>query len=42
MPINENFNNFDFQLSTEDMYLIVALDTGKSIFFDHAKPEIVK
>ena len=40
--ITENFSIFDFELSTEDMESIVSLDTGKSVFFDHRDPEMVK
>lgn len=40
--IIENFNIFDFELSTEDMDAIVSLDTKASLFFDHRNPEIVK
>ena len=40
--IVENFNIFDFQLSSEDMEAIVSLDTKVSSFFDHRDPEIVK
>jgi 2,5-diketo-D-gluconate reductase A len=40
--IVENFNIFDFELSAEDMAAIVALDTGKSAFFDHRDPAVVK
>ncbi|MFP3126796.1 aldo/keto reductase [Ectobacillus funiculus] len=40
--IIENFNIFDFELSQEDMEKIAALDTGKSLFFSHNDPEIVK
>ena len=40
--IVENFNVFDFELSPEDMEKIADLDTGKSSFFSHADPEIVK
>ncbi len=40
--IVENFNIFDFQLSTEDMAAIATLDTGQSAFFDHRDPEVVK
>lgn len=40
--IQENFNIFDFTLSPEDMEAIKTLDTGKSLFFDHRDPAIVK
>lgn len=40
--IIENFDIFDFELSTEDMDAIVSLDTKKSLFLDHRDPEIVK
>lgn len=40
--IIENFNIFDFKLSPEDMEAIATLDTGKSLFFDHRDPAIVK
>ena len=40
--IIENFNIFDFELSSEDMDAIVPLDTKKSLFFDHRDPEVVK
>lgn len=40
--IVENFNIFDFKLSAEDMEAISTLDTGKSLFFDHRDPAIVK
>jgi 2,5-diketo-D-gluconate reductase A len=40
--IAENFNVFDFQLSAEDMAAIATLDTGKSAFFDHRDPAVVK
>lgn len=38
----ENFNIFDFELSTKDMQQIKTLDTGKSLFFDHRDPTMVK
>jgi 2,5-diketo-D-gluconate reductase A len=38
----ENFAIFDFELTPEDMQAIAALDTGKSAFFDHRDPEMVK
>lgn len=40
--IIENFNIFDFELTTQDMNAIVSLDMKKSSFFDHRDPEIVK
>jgi 2,5-diketo-D-gluconate reductase A len=40
--ITENFNVFDFVLSSEDMDAIASLDTKKSLFFDHRDPEVVK
>jgi 2,5-diketo-D-gluconate reductase A len=38
----ENFNIFDFELSSEDLQTIVTLDTSASLFFDHRNPEMVK
>jgi len=40
--IVENFNVFDFELAAEDIEAIATLDTGKSLFFDHRDPAIVK
>ena len=40
--IDENFNIFDFVLSTEEMESIRSLDLKISSFFDHSDPEIVK
>lgn len=40
--IAENFNIFDFELTSEDMQAIVALNTSSSLFFDHRDPEMVK
>jgi len=40
--IAENFQVFDFVLDDADMAAIAALDTGKSAFFDHRDPAIVK
>lgn len=38
----ENISVFDFELSSEDMATISALDTKTSSFFDHRDPEKVK
>lgn len=38
----ENFNIFDFELSSQDMEAIVVLDTNASLFFDHRDPAMVK
>lgn len=38
----QNLDIFDFSLSDDDMQAIAALDTGKSLFFDHHDPEVVK
>lgn len=40
--MKENLNILDFTLSDEDMAEIAKLDTGKSLFFDHHDPEVVK
>lgn len=40
--IIENFNIFDFELSSEDMDKIAALDKKESTFFSHRDPEVVK
>lgn len=40
--IRENFNVFDFELSTADIATITTLDMKVSSFFDHRDPEIVK
>jgi diketogulonate reductase-like aldo/keto reductase len=38
----ENFDIFNFALTQEDMDAIKQLDTGKSLFFDHRDPAMVK
>lgn len=40
--MEQNPNILDFTLSDEDMAAIACLDTGKSLFFDHHAPEVVK
>ena len=40
--IIENFDIFNFELSSEDMEAILSMDTKKSLFIDHRDPEIVK
>jgi diketogulonate reductase-like aldo/keto reductase len=40
--MKENFNVFDFELSTRDIEDIATLDQKASSFFDHRDPEIVK
>ena len=38
----ENFSIFDFELGEEEMSSIATLDSGKSSFFDHRDPVMVK
>jgi len=38
----ENFDVFNFDLKSEEMDAIQALDTEKSLFFDHRDPAMVK
>ncbi|MCX2452288.1 aldo/keto reductase [Pedobacter sp. PLR] len=38
----ENFNIFDFELSSEDLQAISTLDTNASLFFEHRDPAMVK
>ena len=38
----ENFDIFSFDLDADEMAAIAALDTGKSVFFDHRDPAVVK
>ncbi|MDT9717847.1 aldo/keto reductase [Paenibacillus sp. ClWae2A] len=40
--IVENFNIFDFELSTEDIEQISALDTRESLFLSYRDPEVAK
>jgi len=40
--IIENFNVFDFELTTKDMEAIKSLDKVQSAFIDHRDPETVK
>ena len=38
----ENYDVFDFDLGSEAMGAVARLDTGKSLFFDHRDPAMVK
>jgi 2,5-diketo-D-gluconate reductase A len=38
----ENFNVFDFELTTEDINAVATLDRKQSAFFDHRDPAMVK
>jgi diketogulonate reductase-like aldo/keto reductase len=38
----QNFNVFDFELTTEDMDAIAALDKAESLFFSHYDPQTVE
>lgn len=40
--MEQNLDILDFTLSDEDMSAIAGLNTGKSLFFDHHDPEVVK
>ena len=40
--MHQNFDLFDFTLSTEDMAAIEALDSGESLFFSHYDPKTVE
>ena len=40
--MKQNFDIFDFALAPDDMAAIAALDTDKTLFFDHDDPERVK
>ena len=40
--MKQNFDIFDFTLAPDDMAAISALDTDKTLFFDHRDAERVK
>lgn len=40
--IEENFDVFDVDLTTADMEAIASLDMGRSSFFEHRDPQMVK
>ena len=40
--MEQNFNVFDFTLSSEDMAAIETLDKGESLFFSHYNPKTVE
>lgn len=40
--MKQDLDILDFKLYDEDMNAIATLDTGKSLFFDHHDPEVVK
>lgn len=40
--MRQNLALFDFALSGEEMAAVAALDTGRSLFFDHHDPETVR
>ena len=40
--IEENFDVFDVELPPEDMEAIASLDSGRSSFFEHRDPQMVK
>lgn len=40
--MEENFNVFDFELTTEDMNTIATLDKNQSSFFSHTDPNMVE
>jgi hypothetical protein len=39
--MRENIDVFDFELTDDEMTRIAAMDTGTTLFFDHADPEWV-
>lgn len=40
--MTENFSIFDFELTADEMRSVATLDSGKSSFFDHRDPGMVK
>lgn len=40
--MEQNLDIYDFALTDDEMKTIAGLDTGKSLFFDHHDPEVVK
>ena len=40
--MRENIDVFDFELTDDEMARIAALDTGATLFFDHADPAMVE
>ena len=40
--MKQNFDIFDFTLAPDDMAAIAALDTDKTLFFDHRDDSMVK
>jgi 2,5-diketo-D-gluconate reductase A len=40
--MRENIDVFDFELTTDEMTRIAALDTGRTLFFDHHDPAMVR
>ena len=39
--MRENIDVSDFELTADQLALIAAMDTGATLFFDHADPEWV-
>jgi 2,5-diketo-D-gluconate reductase A len=39
--MRENIDVFDFELSEDEMARIAGLDSGGTLFFDHADPAMV-
>ncbi|WP_251042543.1 aldo/keto reductase [Arthrobacter sp. ISL-69] len=39
--MDENLDVFNFELSSEELALIAAMDTEASLFFDHRDPQMV-